>query len=83
MSFVARFDVDNNIIMMNEAKFDDNDNAIAVNEVILMFWHNELAWFNSSTFKTFVIDILTLLSLTVFFDLKTDCELRCMTLLLN
>ncbi len=37
MSFVARFDVDNNIIMMNEAKFDDNDNAIAVNEVILMF----------------------------------------------
>ena len=43
MSFVARFDVDNNIIMMNEAKFDDNDNAIAVNEVILMFWHNELA----------------------------------------
>jgi hypothetical protein len=37
MSFVARFNVDDNIIIMNEAEFDDNDDAVAVNEVILMF----------------------------------------------
>jgi len=49
MSFVARFDVDNdviifakfnvdnNIIMMNKAEFNFNDNAVSVNEVILMF----------------------------------------------
>ncbi len=37
MSFVARFNVDDNIIIMNEAEFDDDDDAVAVNEVILMF----------------------------------------------
>jgi len=37
MSFVARFDIDDNVIMMNEAEFDDDDDAVAVNEVILMF----------------------------------------------
>jgi len=37
MSFVARFDVDDNIITVNEAEFDDNDNAVAVDEAILMF----------------------------------------------
>ena len=70
MSFVARFDVDNdviifakfnvdnNIIMMNKAEFNFNDNAVSVNEVILMFWHNELTWFNSLAFVTFTINIL-------------------------
>ena len=43
MSFVARFDVDNNIITVNEAEFDDDDNAVAVDEAILMFWHDESA----------------------------------------
>ena len=42
MSFVARFDVDDDVIMMNEAKFDDDDNAVVIDEAILMFWHNEL-----------------------------------------
>ncbi len=42
MSFVARFNVDDDVIMMNEAKFDDNDNAVVIDEAILMFWHNEL-----------------------------------------
>jgi len=28
--------------MMNEAKFDDDDNAVVIDEAILMFWHNEL-----------------------------------------
>ena len=38
MSFVVRFNVDNNIIIMNEVEFNDNDDdAVAVNEVILMF----------------------------------------------
>jgi len=37
MSFVARFDIDDNVIMMNEAEFDDDDDAVAVDEVILMF----------------------------------------------
>ncbi len=37
MSFVTRFNVDDNIIMMNEAEFDDDDDVIAVNEVILIF----------------------------------------------
>ncbi len=83
MSFVARFDVDDDVITVNEAEFDDDDDAVAVDKAILMFWHNELTWFNSSAFITFVIDISALLSLTVFFNLETDCELRCMILLLN
>ncbi len=37
MSFVTRFNVDDNIIMMNEAEFNDDDDVIAVNEVILIF----------------------------------------------
>jgi len=37
MSFVARFDVDNDVIMMNRVRFDDNNNAVAIDEVILMF----------------------------------------------
>jgi len=43
MSFVARFDVDNDTIMMNRAEFADDDNAVLIDEVILMFWHNESA----------------------------------------
>ncbi len=42
MSFVARFNVDNDTIMMNEAEFNDNDDVILIDKVILMFWHNEL-----------------------------------------
>jgi len=37
MSFVARFDVDDDVIMMNEAEFDDDDNAVVIDEAILMF----------------------------------------------
>jgi len=49
MSFVAkfkidddvimftRFNVDNDVIMMNEAEIDFNDDVILINEVILMF----------------------------------------------
>ncbi len=37
MSFVARFNVDNDVITVNEVRFDDDNNVIAVNEVILMF----------------------------------------------
>ncbi len=49
MSFVARFNVDNDIIMftkfsvdndiitMNEVRFNFNDNAVLINKVILMF----------------------------------------------
>ncbi len=42
MSFVAKFDVDDNTIMMNEAEFNNDDNAVLIDEVILMFWHNKL-----------------------------------------
>ena len=79
----ARFDVDDNIIIMNEAEFNFDNDVILIDEAILMFWCNELTWFNSSAFVTFIINVLALLSLTVFFDLETDCELRCMILLLN
>jgi len=37
MSFVAKFNVDDDAIIMNEAKFNDNDDAVSVNEAILMF----------------------------------------------
>ena len=49
MNFVAKFSVDNNvimfakfnvnnyIIMMNRVRFDFNDDAVSVNEAILMF----------------------------------------------
>ncbi len=37
MSFVARFNVDNDTIMMNRAEFADDDNAVLIDEVILMF----------------------------------------------
>ncbi len=37
MSFVARFDIDDNVIMINKAEFDDDDDAVAVDKVILMF----------------------------------------------
>jgi len=37
MSFVAKFDVDDNTIMMNEAEFNNDDNAILIDKVILMF----------------------------------------------
>jgi len=33
----ARFNVDNNIIIMNKVKFNFNDDAVLINEVILMF----------------------------------------------
>ncbi len=42
MSFVARFNVDNDVIMMNEAEFNNDDYVISVNRIILMFWCNEL-----------------------------------------
>ncbi len=42
MSFVARFNVDNDVIMMNEAEFNNDDDVISVNRIILMFWCNEL-----------------------------------------
>ncbi len=37
MSFIARFNVDNDVIMMNKVKFDDDDDAVSVNKIILMF----------------------------------------------
>jgi len=37
MSFVARFNVDNDTIMMNKAEFNDNDDVILIDKVILMF----------------------------------------------
>jgi len=37
MSFVARFNVDNDVIMMNEAEFNNDDDIISVNRIILMF----------------------------------------------
>ncbi len=37
MNFVARFDVDNNVITVNEAEFDDDDDVIVIDKVILMF----------------------------------------------
>jgi len=33
----AKFSVDNNIIMMNEVEFNFNDNAVLINKAILMF----------------------------------------------
>ncbi len=81
MSFVAKFNVDNDVIIMNEAEFNDNDDAVLIDKVILIFWCNKQ--FNNSAFMTFVIDISALLSLAVFFDLEADCKLRCIILLLN
>ncbi len=43
MNFVARFDVDDDIITVDRVRFGDGDDAVAVDEAILMFWHNELA----------------------------------------
>ncbi len=43
MGFVARFDVDDDVIMMNKAEFDDDDDAVVIDEAILMFWYNESA----------------------------------------
>ena len=83
MSFVARFDVGDDVIMMDEAGFGGGDDAVVIDEAILMFWHDEPAWFNSSAFVTFMIDVSALLPLAVFFDLEADCELRCMILLLG
>jgi len=37
MNFVARFDVDNNVITVNEAEFNDDDDVIVIDKVILMF----------------------------------------------
>jgi len=37
MSFVARFNVDDNVIMMNEAEFNDDDDTVVIDKVILMF----------------------------------------------
>jgi len=37
MSFIARFNVDDDVIMMNEAEFNDDDDAVVINEVILIF----------------------------------------------
>jgi len=37
MSFITRFNVDNDVITVNEVKFDDDNNAVAIDEVILMF----------------------------------------------
>jgi len=37
IGFVARFSVDNNVITVNEVEFNDDDNAVVINEVILMF----------------------------------------------
>jgi len=43
MSFVARFDVDDDVIMMDEARFGGGDDAVVIDEAILMFWHDEPA----------------------------------------
>ncbi len=37
MGFVARFGVDDDAITVNEVKFDDGDNAILIDEAILVF----------------------------------------------
>jgi len=37
MSFVAKFNVDNDVIIMNEAEFNDNDDAVLIDKVILIF----------------------------------------------
>ncbi len=37
MSFVARFNVDDNVIIMNEAEFNDDDDTVVIDKVILMF----------------------------------------------
>jgi len=37
MSFIARFDVDDNIITVNEVEFNDDDDVILIDKVILMF----------------------------------------------
>ncbi len=37
MSFVARFDVDNDVITVNEVRFADNNDAVLINKAILMF----------------------------------------------
>jgi len=37
MDFVARFDVGDDIITVNRVRFGDSDDAVAVNEAILMF----------------------------------------------
>ncbi len=37
MSFVAKFDVDDDAIIMNRAEFNDDDDAVLINRVILMF----------------------------------------------
>ncbi len=66
--------------MINKAESDNDDDAVLIDKAILMFWCNKLTQFNS---LTFIIDVSVLLSLTVFFDLDADCELRCMILLLN
>ncbi len=37
MSFVAKFNVDDDIIIMNEVKFNDDDDAVVIDEAILIF----------------------------------------------
>jgi len=37
MSFVAKFNVDGDIIIMNEVKFNDDDDAVVIDEAILIF----------------------------------------------
>jgi len=37
MSFVAKFNVDDDAIIMNRAEFNDDDDAVLINRVILMF----------------------------------------------
>ncbi len=36
MSFVAKFNVDNDIVIVNKAKFNVDDNAVSIDETILM-----------------------------------------------
>ncbi len=43
MGFVARFNVGDDVIMMDEAGFGGGDDAVVIDEAILMFWHDEPA----------------------------------------
>ncbi len=36
MSFVAKFNVDNDIVIVNKAKFNVDDDAVSIDETILM-----------------------------------------------
>jgi len=35
--FVARFDIDDNVIIVNEVEFDDDNDVVVIDKAILMF----------------------------------------------